>query len=468
MIGRRGRPRLTTTEMSVDSTQTSRRTFLKLAVGVPLTGAALAACGNDGPTQAGAGGGGGNPGSAGAGTATYWFLSGPPGEAIRQASVKRFNEANPNSKIKVTTFQNDAYKAKIKTALGAGQAPTIIWGWGGGGLKSYVEADQVEDLTSWFEQNSDVKNRLFPSSFGAATVNGKIYAMPSETVQPIVLYYNKKVFDRVGVQPPQTYGDILDLVPKFNAANIAPFALGGQSRWTNMMWLEFFLMRLGGSDLFNRVMTEKGAWSDPDAMKGLQMTQDLVKANGFVKGFSSITADSNADQALLYTGKAAMMLHGSWSYGIQVANGGSFVPSGGLGWINFPPIDGGKGDPGDTVGNPGQYLSISSKATDDQKNIAKNFFKTQVLSDAENKQWIDTGQVPIVKGTESQLAQSKDKDFLEFVYGIASKAKFFGQSWDQAASPTAAETLLDNISKLFQLSISPQQFAANMDKVIGQ
>ena len=43
--------------------------------------------------------------------------------------------------------------------------------------------------------------------------------------------------------------------------------------------------------------------------------QNLVKANGFVKGFSSITADSNADQALLYTGKAAMMLHGSWTYG---------------------------------------------------------------------------------------------------------------------------------------------------------
>ena len=40
-----------------------------------------------------------------------------------------------------------------------------------------------------------MKERLFPSSFGAATVNGKIYAMPCETVQPIVLFYNKKVFD---------------------------------------------------------------------------------------------------------------------------------------------------------------------------------------------------------------------------------------------------------------------------------
>ena len=42
------------------------------------------------------------------------------------------------------------------------------------------------------------------------------------------------------------------------------------------------------------------------------------------------------------------------------------------------------------------------------------------------------------------------------------------QSWDQALGATQAETLLDNIAKLFQLSISPQQFADNMNKVIGQ
>ena len=44
----------------------------------------------------------------------------------------------------------------------------------------------------------------------------------------------------------------------------------------------------------------------------------------------------------------------------------------------------------------------------------------------------------------------------------------FAQSWDQALSPTAAEVLLDNIAKLFALSISPQQFANNMNAVIGK
>ena len=155
-----------------------------------------------------------------------------------------------------------------------------------------------------------------PSSFGAATIDGKIYAMPAETVQPIVLFWNKKVFDKVGAQPPQSWGDIMSLVPKFNDAGVAPISLGGQSRWTNMMWLEFLFDRIGGPEVFQAVFDgEKDAWSNPASIEGLTKAQELIKANGFVKGFSSITADSNADQALLYTGKAAMMLHGTWTYG---------------------------------------------------------------------------------------------------------------------------------------------------------
>jgi raffinose/stachyose/melibiose transport system substrate-binding protein len=438
----------------------SRRNFLGLTAGAAAA-AGLAACGSSGPSsKTGSSGGGGS--------ASYWSLSGEPGQPIRQAAIDRFNKANPTTKITPTFFANDDYKAKIKTAIGAGQAPTMIWGWGGGGLKSYVDASLVVDLTDWFTQNAAVKSKLLPATFGAATVSGKIYAMPIETVQPIVLFYNKKIFDQVGVQPPQSYQDILNLIPKFNAKKIAPFSLAGQSRWTNMMWLEFMLDRNAGSDVFNNVFAGKaGSWSDPAVLDMLTKIQDLVKANAFIKGFSSVTADSNADQALLYTGKAAMMLHGSWSYGIQKANGGNFVQSGGLGWMNFPPIEGGKGDPSNTVGNPGQYLSISSKATSAQQDIAKKFFSTTLVDDDEKAGWVKSGGVPVLTGSDS-LFTGDDAQFLKDMSSIASNAKTFAQSWDQALSPTAAETLLDNIAKLFQLQISPQQWVDSMNGVIGK
>jgi raffinose/stachyose/melibiose transport system substrate-binding protein len=451
-------------EITVDPNTTSRRAFLSLAMAAPI-GAALAACGSSGPSTSTSSTGG----AAKGGGASYWYLSGKPQEDVRKASVDRFNKANPGSQLKTNMYANDDYKTKVKTALGAGQAPTILWGWGGGGLKSWVDAGQVEDLTSFFSENAAAKDKIFPSAFGAATIGDKIYAIPTETVTPIIFYWNKQAFERIGAQPPQSWGDIMDLVPKFNAKNIAPFALAGQSRWTNMMWLEFMFDRIGGSEVFDAIFAgEKNAWSNPAAIEALTQVQNLVKANGFAKGFSSIAADNNADQALLYTGRAAMMVHGAWTYGSMRDQGGKFVSGGNLGYMNFPPVDGGKGDPSDTVGNPGQYLSISSKATDAEKEVAKKFFATEVNSDANQQDWVNNGSVPVVKGVDSKFGSAKDADWLKFNYDIASNAKVFAQSWDQALSPAAAEVLLDNIAKLFQTKVSPQQFADNMNKVIGQ
>ncbi|TLM81258.1 extracellular solute-binding protein [Pseudarthrobacter sp. NamE2] len=438
--------------------QTSRRSFLALAALTPFAVAATSACGTSGPGT-----------SSGGGGASMWYLSGEPNQTTMQKAVDTFNSANPDNKIAVTYFQNDAYKTKIKTAIGAGQAPTIIYGWGGGTLKTYAEANQVDDLTSWFDENPDLKEKFFPASFGAATVNGKIYALPNQYVAPIVLFYNKELFEKAGVQPPKTWDDVMSLVKTFNDMGVAPFSLGGQSRWTSMMWLEYLLDRIGGHEVFNAIFEGKpNAWLDPAVIETGTKIQELVSAEGFIKGFSSIAADSNADQALLFTGKAAMMLHGSWTYGAMKKGGQNFVQDGKLGFVQFPTVPGGKGDPKNGVGNPAQYMSISSKATEQEKESAKKFFKDGILTETVIDTYISSGSVPIVNGIEDKLNTSEDKDFLNFVYDLAKNAPNFQQSWDQALSPTAAEALLNNIDQLFLKSITPQQFAENMNATLGK
>src|SRR4051794_41270733 len=180
---------------SVDP-QTSRRRFLSLALAAPVAGATLAACGSSGPSGAGGGGGGGG-GSGGGGSASYWFLSGHPQQDVREDTVKRFNSSGAGN-IAYTEFQNDAYKTKIKTALGAGQGPTIIWGWGGGGLKEDVKAGQVADLTQWFAQNPTQKSRRVPAPFHAPAGGGKIFPLPPEGGGPRVFYLKKKGFCKGG------------------------------------------------------------------------------------------------------------------------------------------------------------------------------------------------------------------------------------------------------------------------------
>jgi len=446
---------------------TSRRTFLGLAAGSALGAFGLSACGTSGPAQPGGAASGSAPAGGGAaGTATMWALSGQPNQDIRQNEVDAFNKLGKGT-IKVTFFQNDPYKQKIRTAVGAGQAPTLIFGWGGGILKSYADAGQVDDLTSWLNENSALKDKFLPSTFKAATIDGKIYAVPATTTAPIVMYYNKALFDKAGAQLPATWDDVMKLVEVFNSQGVAPFALGGQSKWTSMMWLEYLLDRIGGPEVFDAIYANKpDAWSDPAVIQTGQKVQELVKANGFIKGFSSIAADTNADQALLYTGKAAMMLHGAWAYASMKSTNPKFVSSG-LAYGNFPTVPGGKGDPKNTVGNPATYFSISSKASDEEKTVAKAYFTDGLFTDAVVDAFIQSGAVPVVKAAESKLASSPDAPFLQFVFNMAKDAPNFQQSWDQALSPAQAEKLLNNIDQLFLLKITPEQFASAMNGTIG-
>ncbi|WP_459385605.1 extracellular solute-binding protein [Arthrobacter humicola] len=436
------------------------RTFRSaaMALSAAAVSISLAACGSSGPAGT----------AASADSATMWGLTGG-NQPVLQQSVTDWNSAHPDSSIKLDFFANDAYKTKVRTAVGAGQGPTFIYGWGGGVLKSYVDAGQVDDLSGFLADNPEVKDRYLPAVLKNGVIDGKTYALPNNNVQPVVLYFNKDVFDKVGAQAPKTWDELMALVPKFKDAGIAPFSLGGQSRWPDLMWLEYLVERIGGPEVFANIAANKpDAWSDPAVTEALTKIQQLVDAGGFANGFSSIAADSNADQALLYTGKAAMILQGGWIYQGMKKDAADFVKSGKLGYTTFPTVSGGKGDATNVVGNPSNFWSVSSKATDGQKKAALDYVKSGMFSDSNIQALIDSGAVPVVKGIESKLAASPDKDFLTYVYGMAKNAPSFTLSWDQALTPAQGDAMLANLDQIFLKKITPEQFVATMNATIGK
>ena len=435
--------------------QLSRRSALGAAAG--LSALSLAACGTSGP---------GGSGSGGADSAGYWALSGEPNETITEDTVTAFNELGKGS-IELTFFQNDAYKQKIRTAIGAGEAPAVITGWGGGGLRTYAEEEQVDDLTDWLGENAEVKDRFIESVWAAATVDEQVYAMPTGAAQPIILFHNKTVLENIGAEAPESWEDLLGAIEKAHSAGVAPISLAGQSRWTSMMWLEYLLDRVGGPDVFARIAAgEPDSWLDDAVVEMGKKVEELLEAKAFVEGFESMAADSNTDQALMWSDKAALMLHGGWTYGGMKSGGGSFVQDGRLGYGPFPTIEGGKGELTNLVGNPAGYVSLSSTATDEQKTVAKAFFAEGLMTDAVSEALIESGSVPVVKGQDEALAASDDADYLQWVYTSMQDAPSFTQSWDQALQPTAAEELLVNTEQLFLGKLSPEQFAENMNATL--
>lgn len=416
-----------------------------------------------GVTACSAGDGAG--GGAASSDATLWGLTGGDQDTTIEPSLLDWNKANPDAKVGATFFANDAYKTKIRTAVGAGSAPTIIYNWAGGTLNSYVQAGKVVDLTDGLKE---AEGKFLPSVFGQGVVDGKTYAVPMDAVSPIMFYYNESLLKQAGLAAPETWDDILAAIPKLEAVGVAPFSLAGASKWPELMWEEYLVDRVAGPDAFNAVMAGTAdAWSEPGIIEANTMIQDLVRAGGFIDGFGSVTADSNADVALLYTGKAAMMLQGAWVYTTFLEQAPDFVKND-LRYTTFPAVDGGVGDPENMVGNPSGYFSVSSAASAEQQEAAIDYLANGVFDDAYMQRMLDGNQVPPIAGIEEKLAANPDADFATTVYELTQAAPNFQMSWDQALPSAQATELLSNLDQLFNLKITPEQFSANMNKTIGK
>jgi xylobiose transport system substrate-binding protein len=185
------------------------------------------------------------------------------------------------------------------------------------------------------------------------------------------------------------------------------------------------------------------------------MIKDLVSSGAFGTSFGSVNYGSGGTSTLLAKGKAAMVLMGSWEYATQQTDDPNFAKND-LGYVAFPSVDGGKGDPNDVVGNPTNYLSVTTTAA---KDTAAAFLKTS-YSDSYVQGLVEKGEVPVTSNAAGMLAKAPDPSYAMFQYDLVRNAPSFTQSWDQALGLTLGTPLLTEIQKLFNGQSSPQQFVS--------
>lgn len=204
------------------------------------------------------------PAPSGGVAASAWAVQSSQSDSF-VAAVDRWNADHPDKQIDLQVMPDNGYKDKVRVALGAGEAPTLIYGWGGGGLRDYVDQGLVESLTSLAaDEYPEVIERYLPAAMGAASVDGEVYGVPVSNMQPVVFLYNKEVMTELGVEPPATWNELMEFVEVANEADIAPFALAGQSKWPQLPWLAYLIDRQGGPEVFQAIENnEPDAWKDP-------------------------------------------------------------------------------------------------------------------------------------------------------------------------------------------------------------
>lgn len=421
--------------------------------------ACLAAAGLLGLTACGSAG----PGAQGAdGSLELWTLQNEGINGVQQAAVDAWNASN-DPDIELTTYVNDPYKAKLQTAIGSPNAPDLFYNWGGGNLAQYVDADQVADLTAALEAQPEVRDAFLPSVLEVGTIDGKVYGIPMQGVQPVSFFYNADVLEQAGIAEfPQTWDELLAAVDALKAAGVTPIALAGSQAWTELMYLEYLVDRIGGPEVFQRIVDgESGAWQDPAVIQALEMVRELVDRGAFGSNYAAVNYDNNGSQALLASGKAGMELMGSWEVTSLNDSFPDFVSSGSLGWADFPTLDGGAGDPDNIVGNPSNFYSVSSRSADVE--AATDFLLEAMVSEDYVQGMIDVGQVPAIEGLEEEVQVGQFADFNTYSYNQVQEAPAFTQSWDQALPADISQAMLTNLQQVFNGQMTPQQFGEAME-----
>jgi xylobiose transport system substrate-binding protein len=427
-----------------------RRTFLGLAgagAGALLFGAA--GCGSDS-----------SPGQSEAAELDIWCLQDEVQNRIQRAALERYN-ASAKGKAKITPFENDAYAQKLRVAMGSPNQPDIFFNWGGGSIRQYVENDLLVDLTPMLDEDPTFKSKFLPAVLDAGKIGDRYYGIPNRGMQPVILYYNQQVFDRVGISGiPETWQETLSLVDRIKAAGVTPFAVAGSQKWTLLMWLQYFADRIGGPELFGGIAAgNKEGWREPDMLRAVDAIIDLVKRGGFGTNFASVGYETGGASTLFAQGKAAMHLMGSWEYTNQLNEQKAFAESA-LRWTRFPAWEGGKGNPLAVCGNPTNYFSITKRS--DNIEGAKALLKQEMASDAYITDWINAGDVPAIAGIEDRVAASANAEFATFTYRMVAEATSFQLSWDQAIESKYAEPMLTNLQKVFIGELDAKGFSEAM------
>ncbi len=431
------------------------RRWLTLTAAAALT-VALAACGSA------AGSGKASPAAKAGGTnLTMWLVTtGPsPANTVVNSAVSSFDKSHPGDTITIDYIENQSYKQKIQLAMGAGNPPTIFWTWGGGPLKQFINAGDVASLgsPSWASD-------FLPSSLGAVTFDGKLYGVPIEGTQPVYFFYNKTIFAQLHLGFPTTFSGLLAAVSTLKAHGYAPISLANGDQWPGLMYLEYLTDRIGGPGVFASVELGKaGAWSNPAIIAALTDIQQLAKAGAFQNGYDSLHYSGGGSDALVYSGKAAIQLMGDWDVSQMLGLDKSFVTGGDLGLAPFPAVSGGAGNPADLAGNTASYVSIAAKASPAQKAVAQAFMQDVLASAAYAKATVGAGEVPVIKGATDLFAGQQLSSYDQTIYTSVQQAPSFQYSWDQAVPPQEATPMLADLAQVFELSMTPQKFAATMD-----
>lgn len=301
-----------------DDSRTSRSTRRRFIAGIGAVGAtgALAGCtsgggGNEaGDSTSASGSDGGESTTAGTTTPinadltlSGWAANNEE-SALLKDLVSDFNSSHEGIEVEYNAIQSK-YKQKMKTQLGAGNAPDVFY-VDSGYFSSFADAEVLLPLDDLAAADSFNTDDFFQPLLEAFRYDGTLYGIPKD-FSTLGLFHNTAMFEEAGVGVPETWSQLSDALSALNdnvssekfKAPMIEYA-NGRSWWA-------FLYQNGG-----QVLSEDGSEAVFASDAGVEALEFLVglKEDGLLAVPSEL--GSGWHGAALASGEVATAVLGPW------------------------------------------------------------------------------------------------------------------------------------------------------------
>jgi raffinose/stachyose/melibiose transport system substrate-binding protein len=380
-------------------------------------------------------------------TINWWHIANnEPLKSIWKQAADEYHAQHPNVTIKITVLENEAFKAKLTTAMQAGKPPDVFQSWGGGTMQEQAQAGLIKDIT---EPTKSWIGTLNPAGVKLYQIDGKQYGVPYN-LGVVGVWYNKKLFKQAGIDgPPSTWDEFLGDVQKLKSAGITPLAVGEKDKWPGMFWWANLSLRIAGKDAMAQA-GENGSFDQAGFVEAGKQLKRLIDMKPFQPGFLAAPWDgAGGEAATMANGRAAMDLMGQWAPFTFDAN--AKKKKGlreNLGWFAFPTVSGGKSQPTEYFGG-GDGFAIGKNAPPEAVDFVKWLVSPQVGSRGGESGAI----LPTAKGTEASVKDPNMKAVLD----ARASASFVQLYLDQAYAPAVGQAVNDAVQQLFAGKASPEQ-----------
>lgn len=211
-------------------------------------------------------------------------------------------------KTKLTVVKWDEYWTMLEAGAQGGSLPDVFW-MHSNESQRYMSNDMLLDLTDKIADSDLIDPANYPEDiWGLYTYDEKYYAVPKD-VDTIALWYNKAMFDEAGLAYPTadwTWDDVTEAAKKLTKEDGSQYGLAVRN--DNNQAGYYNLVYDNGGYIINEDKTKSG-WDDPKTIEAMEVLEGWIK-DGVMPPIE--TMSENGEDVLFQSGKAAMVLQGSW------------------------------------------------------------------------------------------------------------------------------------------------------------